>query len=85
VVNVDHPPNGDIIVEVTRQSRTWSPHAPDHVTVNEAAALRELQLVMGRKSHEAANKHQQDCPAREMGLLAANRSRARIDEPSGDS
>ena len=31
------------------------------------------------KSHEAANKHQQDCLARGMGLLAAARSRDRTD------
>ena len=35
------------------------------------------------KTHEAANKHQQDCLARGMGLLAARRSRERIDEPTG--
>ena len=32
------------------------------------------------KSHEAANKHQQDCLARGMGLLAAARSRDRTDQ-----
>ena len=37
------------------------------------------------KSHEAANKHQQDCLARGMGLLAAKRNRERTDEPSGDA
>jgi hypothetical protein len=37
------------------------------------------------KSHEAANKHQQDCLARGMGLLAVKRSRERFDEPSGDA
>jgi hypothetical protein len=37
------------------------------------------------KSHEAANKHQQDCLARGMGLLAAQRSREPIDEPTGDT
>jgi hypothetical protein len=31
------------------------------------------------KSHDAANKHQQDCLARAMALLAARRSRERID------
>jgi hypothetical protein len=31
------------------------------------------------KSHDAANKHQQDCLARGMGSLAARRSRERID------
>jgi hypothetical protein len=37
------------------------------------------------KSHEAANQHQQDCLARGMGLLAARRSRERIDEPTGNT
>jgi len=37
------------------------------------------------KSHEAANKHQQDCLARGMGLLAAGRLRERIDEPAGNT
>jgi len=37
------------------------------------------------KSHEAANKHQQDCLARGMGLLAARRTRERIDEPTGNT
>ena len=37
------------------------------------------------KSHEAANKHQQDCLARGMGLLAVKRSRERFDEPSGNA
>ena len=37
------------------------------------------------KSHEAANKHQQDCLARGMGLLAAQRNRERIDEPTGNT
>jgi hypothetical protein len=37
------------------------------------------------KSHEAANKHQQDCLARGMGLLAARRRSERIDEPTGDT
>jgi hypothetical protein len=36
-------------------------------------------------SHEAANKHQQDCLTRGMGLLAAKRNRERIDQPSGDA
>ncbi len=37
------------------------------------------------KSHEDANKHQQDCLARGMALLAAKRSRERIDEPTSDA
>ena len=37
------------------------------------------------KTHEAANKHQQDCLARGMGLLAARRSRDGIDEPTGNT
>ena len=37
------------------------------------------------KSHEAANKHQQDSLARGMGLLAAGRFRERIDEPAGNT
>jgi len=37
------------------------------------------------KSHEAANKHQQDCLARGMGLLAAARSRDRTDQPPSDT
>jgi hypothetical protein len=37
------------------------------------------------KSHEAMNKHQEDCLARGMGLLAAERSRDRTDRPSGDT
>ncbi len=37
------------------------------------------------KSHQDANKHQQDCLARGMGLLAAKRSRERIDESTGDT
>jgi hypothetical protein len=37
------------------------------------------------KSHEAMNKHQEDCLARGMGLLAAERNRDRADHPSGDT
>jgi hypothetical protein len=37
------------------------------------------------KSHEAMNKHQEDCLARGMGLLAAERSRDRTNYSSGDT
>jgi hypothetical protein len=37
------------------------------------------------KSHEAANKHQQDCLARGMGLLAAVRSRDGTGQSSSDT
>jgi hypothetical protein len=37
------------------------------------------------KAHEAMNKHQEDCLARGMGLLAIERSRDRTDHPSGDT
>lgn len=37
------------------------------------------------KSHEAANKHQQDCLARGMGLLAAARSRDRTAQSPSDT
>jgi hypothetical protein len=37
------------------------------------------------KSHEAMNKHQEDCLARGMGLLAAERSRDRTDHPPSDT
>ena len=37
------------------------------------------------KSHEAMNKHQEDCLASGMGLLAVERSRDRTDHPSGDT
>jgi hypothetical protein len=33
------------------------------------------------KTHEAMNKHQEDCLARDMGLLAIERSRDRSDNP----
>lgn len=32
------------------------------------------------KTHEAANKHQQDCLARGMGLLVTERARERTDQ-----
>jgi hypothetical protein len=37
------------------------------------------------KTHEAMNKHQEDCLARGMGLLAIERSRDRTDHSSGDT
>ncbi len=37
------------------------------------------------KSHEAANKHQQDCLARGMGLLAVRRSHAGSTQPPSDT
>lgn len=37
------------------------------------------------KSHEAMNKHREDCLARGMGLLAAERNPDRADHPSGDT
>lgn len=37
------------------------------------------------KSHEAMNKHQEDCLARGMGLLAVERNRDRTDHPSGNT
>jgi hypothetical protein len=37
------------------------------------------------KTHEAMNRHQEDCLARGMGLLAIERSRDRTDHPSGDT
>jgi hypothetical protein len=36
------------------------------------------------KTHEAANKHQQDCLARGMGMLAAGRTRDESNQPPGD-
>lgn len=36
------------------------------------------------KTHEAANKHQQDCLARGMGMLAAERTRDGSNQPPGD-
>ena len=36
------------------------------------------------KTHEAANKHQQDCLALGMGMLAAERTRDGPDQPPGD-
>jgi hypothetical protein len=37
------------------------------------------------KTHEAANKHQSDCLARGMGLLAAKRIHDRTDQPPGNT
>jgi hypothetical protein len=37
------------------------------------------------ETHEAMNKHQEDCLARAMALLAIERSRDRTDNPSGDT
>jgi hypothetical protein len=37
------------------------------------------------KTHEAMNKHQEDCLARGMGLLAIERARDRTNNPSGDT
>ena len=37
------------------------------------------------KTHEAANKHQQDCLARGMGLLAAERARERAKQSAGNA
>ena len=36
------------------------------------------------KTHEAANKHQQDCIAHGMGMLASERTRDRSNQPPGD-
>jgi hypothetical protein len=36
------------------------------------------------KTHEAANKHQQDCLARGMGQLAARRTRDGSNQPPGN-
>jgi len=37
------------------------------------------------KTHEAANKHQQDCLAHGMSLLAAERARERAKQSAGDA
>jgi hypothetical protein len=37
------------------------------------------------RTHEAANKHQPDCLARGMGLLAAKRRHDRTDQSSGNT
>ena len=37
------------------------------------------------KTHEAANKHQEDCLARGMALLAEKRSRDRTDQSPGNT
>jgi hypothetical protein len=37
------------------------------------------------KTHEAANKHQQDCLARDMRLLAAERARDRAKQQAGNT
>ena len=36
------------------------------------------------KTHEAANKHQQDCLARGIAMLAAGRTRDGSNQPPGD-
>ncbi len=37
------------------------------------------------KTHAAMNKHQEDCLAHGMGLLAIERARDRTNNPSGDT
>jgi len=73
---VTREPSGDALAAGARFSETLAHLAPSTFIP---------KGIYRFKSHEEANKHQLDCLARGMGLLAAKRSRERIDEPSGDT